>query len=164
MTSSSDLRSPSRTGAGLALRDATLGRPGAPVLEGVDLDVAPGEILTLVGPSGCGKSTLLRTLAGLLAPLAGDVSQDRHPLTGPAASPIAAAMVSWTRRPRGSQRPPILGPRRLNRGANLLHTGDRRHLARVISGMIAACSPHLDQSARRTRPPIRPALLSLTKA
>ncbi|MGW1751961.1 ABC transporter ATP-binding protein [Streptomyces sp. NPDC002092] len=85
MTSSSDLRSPSRTGAGLTLRDATLGRPGAPVLEGVDLDVAPGEILTLVGPSGCGKSTLLRTLAGLLAPLAGDVGQDGHPLTGPAA-------------------------------------------------------------------------------
>ncbi|MGW3119255.1 ABC transporter ATP-binding protein [Streptomyces sp. NPDC001107] len=85
MTSSSDLRSPSRTGAGLALRDATLGRPGAPVLEGVDLDVAPGEILTLVGPSGCGKSTLLRTLAGLLAPLAGDVGQDGQPLTGPAA-------------------------------------------------------------------------------
>ena len=85
MTSSSDLRSPVRAGAGLVLRDATLGRPGAPVLEGVDLDVAPGEILTLVGPSGCGKSTLLRTLAGLLAPLAGDVGQDGHPLTGPAA-------------------------------------------------------------------------------
>ena len=85
MTSSSDLRSPSRSGAGLTLRDATLGRPGAPVLDGVDLDVPPGEILTLVGPSGCGKSTLLRTLAGLLAPLTGDVSQDGHPLTGPAA-------------------------------------------------------------------------------
>jgi NitT/TauT family transport system ATP-binding protein len=85
MTSSSDIRSSSRTGAGLALRAATLGRPGAPVLDRVDLDVAPGEILTLVGPSGCGKSTLLRTLAGLLSPLAGEVSQDGCPLTGPAA-------------------------------------------------------------------------------
>ena len=56
-----------------------------PVLDGVDLVVAPGEILTLVGPSGCGKSTLLRTLAGLLPPLAGEVSQDGRPLTGPAA-------------------------------------------------------------------------------
>jgi NitT/TauT family transport system ATP-binding protein len=56
-----------------------------PVLDGVDLVVAPGEILTLVGPSGCGKSTLLRTLAGLLSPLAGEVSQDGRPLTGPAA-------------------------------------------------------------------------------
>ncbi|MCX4764222.1 ABC transporter ATP-binding protein [Streptomyces sp. NBC_01275] len=85
MTSSSDVRSPSRTGAGLALRGAALGRPGAPVLDGVDLDVAPGEILTVVGRSGCGKSTLLRTLAGLLSPLAGAISQDGRPLTGPAA-------------------------------------------------------------------------------
>jgi NitT/TauT family transport system ATP-binding protein len=85
MTSSSDVRSPSRTGARLALRDATLGRPGAPALHAVDLDVAPGEILTVVGASGCGKSTLLRTLAGLLSPLAGEVAQDTRPLTGPAA-------------------------------------------------------------------------------
>ncbi|GGL91618.1 putative nitrate ABC transporter, ATP-binding protein [Streptomyces fumigatiscleroticus] len=85
MTSSSDVRSPARTGAGLALRGAVLGRPGAPVLDGVDLQVAPGEILTVVGSSGCGKSTLLRTLAGLLPPLAGEVTQDAGPLTGPAA-------------------------------------------------------------------------------
>ncbi|MFF3617231.1 ABC transporter ATP-binding protein [Streptomyces sp. NPDC002580] len=85
MTSLSDVRSPSRAGARLELRAATLGRPGAPVLDEVDLDVAPGEILTVVGPSGCGKSTLLRTLAGLLAPLAGEVSQDAHRLDGPSA-------------------------------------------------------------------------------
>ncbi|MEU6379956.1 ABC transporter ATP-binding protein [Streptomyces sp. NPDC046909] len=54
-------------------------------MSGVGLDVAPGEILTVVGPSGCGKSTLLRTLAGLLAPLAGEVRQDARPLTGPSA-------------------------------------------------------------------------------
>ena len=85
MTSSSDVRPVSRTGAGLTLRDAVLGHPDAPVLHGVDLDVAPGEILTVVGPSGCGKSTLLRTLAGLLFPLAGEATQDTRPLTGPSA-------------------------------------------------------------------------------
>lgn len=85
MTSSSEVRSPSRSGAALALRGATIGRPDAPVLHEVDLDVAPGEILTVVGPSGCGKSTLLRTLAGLLSPLAGQVIQDAHPLRGPSA-------------------------------------------------------------------------------
>ncbi|MFF8591501.1 ABC transporter ATP-binding protein [Streptomyces sp. NPDC015220] len=72
-------------GIRLALRGAVLGRPDSPAVDGVDLDVAPGEILTVVGPSGCGKSTLLRTLAGLLPPLDGTVTEDGRPLTAPAA-------------------------------------------------------------------------------
>ncbi|GHC69339.1 ABC transporter ATP-binding protein [Streptomyces collinus] len=72
-------------GTRLTLAGASLGRPGTTALDQVDLDIAPGEILTVVGPSGCGKSTLLRTLAGLLPPLAGEIAQDGHPLTGPSA-------------------------------------------------------------------------------
>jgi ATP-binding cassette subfamily B protein RaxB len=44
------------------------------VLDGVDLDVAPGECVALVGASGCGKSPLLCLLLGLLAPTAGEVT------------------------------------------------------------------------------------------
>ncbi|HSX99157.1 MAG TPA: ABC transporter ATP-binding protein [Streptomyces sp.] len=69
-------------GTRLALHRADLGRPDAVALTDVDLEIAPGEILTVVGPSGCGKSTLLRTLAGLLPPLAGEITQDAAPLTG----------------------------------------------------------------------------------
>jgi NitT/TauT family transport system ATP-binding protein len=47
---------------------------GVVALEGIDLDVAPGEFLVLLGPSGCGKSTLLRLIAGLDAPDGGTVA------------------------------------------------------------------------------------------
>jgi NitT/TauT family transport system ATP-binding protein len=44
----------------------------APVLEAIDLTVAPGEFVCLVGASGCGKSTLLNLIAGLEVPTAGE--------------------------------------------------------------------------------------------
>lgn len=49
----------------LQLRDIRFGYGGEPVLEGVTLGVASGEIVCLYGPSGCGKSTVLRIAAGL---------------------------------------------------------------------------------------------------
>jgi NitT/TauT family transport system ATP-binding protein len=42
-------------------------------IEGVDLQVAEGELVSIVGPSGCGKSTLLRCVAGLISPTSGQV-------------------------------------------------------------------------------------------
>jgi len=44
------------------------------VLDGIDLAVSDGEIVTLIGPSGCGKSTLLGILGGLIAPERGEVT------------------------------------------------------------------------------------------
>ncbi|MFC4005678.1 heme ABC exporter ATP-binding protein CcmA [Nonomuraea purpurea] len=46
---------------------------GNPVLRGMDLSVAPGEIVAVVGPNGCGKSTLLRCLAGLQPVSSGEI-------------------------------------------------------------------------------------------
>jgi NitT/TauT family transport system ATP-binding protein len=43
-------------------------------LEGVSLDVAEGEFVSIVGPSGCGKSTILNLVAGLLPPTAGEIT------------------------------------------------------------------------------------------
>jgi multiple sugar transport system ATP-binding protein len=51
--------------ASIEIRDVRKSYGAAPVIRGVDVDIADGEFVTLVGPSGCGKSTLLRMIAGL---------------------------------------------------------------------------------------------------
>ncbi|VVE71203.1 ABC transporter ATP-binding protein [Pandoraea captiosa] len=67
----------------LTLRDIGLSYGERAILRGVDLTVAPGELVSVLGPSGSGKSTLLRIAAGLLAPTQGTVSVDGASLTGP---------------------------------------------------------------------------------
>ncbi|GGC71816.1 ATP-binding cassette domain-containing protein [Hoyosella rhizosphaerae] len=52
--------------------------PRYPVISGVDLSVAPGELVALAGPSGAGKSTLVKTLAGLIRPLSGSLHRPSH--------------------------------------------------------------------------------------
>ncbi|MFJ8788798.1 oligopeptide/dipeptide ABC transporter ATP-binding protein [Streptomyces sp. NPDC102462] len=57
------------------------GAPAARAVDGVELDIRPGEIVALVGESGCGKTTLARTLLGLERPASGSVRFDGKPLT-----------------------------------------------------------------------------------
>jgi NitT/TauT family transport system ATP-binding protein len=64
-------------------RGIGLDYPGRKVLQGVDLAIGTGELVTVLGPSGSGKSTLLRILAGLLKPTTGQIFVDGAPLGGP---------------------------------------------------------------------------------
>ena len=56
------------------------GQAALPVLTGIDLDVAPGEIIAVVGASGSGKSTLLHLLGGLDSSSGGEVSVQGRPM------------------------------------------------------------------------------------
>ncbi|NKE47008.1 phosphonate C-P lyase system protein PhnK [Roseomonas frigidaquae] len=58
----------------LTARDLTLRFGRIAALDGVDLDIHPGEVVAIVGESGSGKTTLLRVLSGLMRPDAGEVS------------------------------------------------------------------------------------------
>ncbi len=51
-------------------------------LRDINLDIAEKEFVTFLGPSGCGKTTMLRTLAGFLAPDAGEIRFDGRLLAG----------------------------------------------------------------------------------
>jgi ABC-type branched-subunit amino acid transport system ATPase component len=55
---------------------------GLPAVDGVDLDVEPGEVFAVIGPNGAGKSTLLKMISGMLTPSAGSVVFDGVDITG----------------------------------------------------------------------------------
>ena len=55
------------------------------VLEGVDLQIASDELVTIIGRSGSGKTSLLNLAAGFIAPTAGAITVDGAPVQGPAA-------------------------------------------------------------------------------
>ena len=48
--------------------------PGVPILNGVNLELAPGELVGIIGPNGAGKSTMLKALFGLITITSGDVT------------------------------------------------------------------------------------------
>ncbi|MBF6548136.1 ABC transporter ATP-binding protein [Nocardia brasiliensis] len=77
--------SPRTTGMRLSLDGLRVSYGDRIVIDRLDLEIAPGEILVLVGKSGCGKSTVLRAVAGLRTPQSGAVRADGAIVTGPSA-------------------------------------------------------------------------------
>ena len=63
------------------------------VLDGIDLDIEPGEFVVFVGPSGCGKSTLLRMICGLEDTSSGDILIDGQRVNEVRAADRELAMV-----------------------------------------------------------------------
>ena len=78
----------------LRLSGVHSGYGDVPVLWGVDLDVAQGEIVCLVGSNGAGKTTLMRTVSGLLAPTAGTITFEGRELAGAAPEATLGAGIA----------------------------------------------------------------------
>ncbi len=89
----------------LAVRGLEAGYGAVRVLRGADLDVARGELVTIVGPNGSGKSTLLRAITGLVAPRAGTITLDGERLSGRAPEAIVRLGVAMV--PEGRE---LFGP------------------------------------------------------
>ena len=65
----------------LKVRGLNAGFDAGPVLFGIDLDVAPGELIALVGANGAGKSTLLGVLSGLVRATSGTITLSGEDVT-----------------------------------------------------------------------------------
>jgi spermidine/putrescine transport system ATP-binding protein len=66
----------SRTGGSISIVALRKEFDGVTAVDGIDLEIKPGEFFTLLGPSGCGKTTTLRMLAGFEQPTSGEIYLD----------------------------------------------------------------------------------------
>ena len=92
-TPAADTRRPVRAGAHVQLVELRRRFGEVSALDGLSLDLAPGELVALLGPSGCGKTTALRSLAGLERLDSGRVLLDGRDITDTPASRRDMGMV-----------------------------------------------------------------------
>jgi iron(III) transport system ATP-binding protein len=93
-------------------------------VDGIDLDVAEGELVTLLGPSGCGKTSTLRLIAGLEKPTSGEVVIGGEVVADPANGvflgahrrPIGIVFQSYAIWPHMTVLENVLFPLRVARG------------------------------------------------
>ena len=69
--------------------------PEVDILNGVDMEVRDGEIVTIVGPNGAGKSTLMKAIFGLLTPREGTVTLGGEEITGSAPHSVTRKGVAY---------------------------------------------------------------------
>ena len=114
----------------LEVRGLHAGHGDVEVLRGVDLDVAPGELVALVGANGAGKSTLLKCISGLVPPTSGTIRLSGGSIAG--VPPARVVQLGVAHVPEGRQ---IFG--RLSVADNL-RLGAYCHLRQLVPAEVAA--------------------------
>ncbi len=76
MSAAPNPRGGNAAGCDLQIRQLVKRYGGVTAVDGVDLSIPPGKLLSLLGPSGCGKTTILQSIAGFVRPDEGDVRID----------------------------------------------------------------------------------------
>ncbi|BDG09157.1 ABC transporter ATP-binding protein [Anaeromyxobacter paludicola] len=104
-------------------------------LKGLDLEVAPGELVAVIGSNGAGKTTTLKTISGLLRPAAGEVRFEGRSLAGVAPHAIAALGIAHVPEGRKVFATQTVADN-LQLGAYLrLRRGEKRAVAASIASM-----------------------------
>jgi branched-chain amino acid transport system ATP-binding protein len=81
---------------GLSVRDIGVSFGGIKALEGVSVDVSPGEVLGVIGPNGAGKTTLFNVICGFVRPQSGTLSWRGKPLERVHPDRLAALGIART--------------------------------------------------------------------
>ncbi|UYN99789.1 MAG: ABC transporter ATP-binding protein [Devosia sp.] len=95
------IRTSTEAGSALAVRGLEAWYDESHVLHGVDFDVAPGELVTLLGRNGAGKTTTLRAIMGLIGKRKGSVQFGGQELINLPARAIAKAGIAFCPEERG---------------------------------------------------------------
>ncbi len=85
----------------LSVKNLTVAYGGIQAVKGIDLHIAPGELVALIGSNGAGKTTTLKTLAGLLHPASGQIHYNGKSLHNVAAHQRVAMGISLVPEGRG---------------------------------------------------------------
>jgi oligopeptide/dipeptide ABC transporter ATP-binding protein len=115
-------------------------------VDGVNLEVKPGECLGLVGESGCGKSTLALSIMGLLAPTRGSVSLDGRPIAALDRLETARTVQMVFQDPYASLNPRQTVRRTLADPIRLQGTTDKAEIDHRVMDMMAKVGLRPDQA------------------
>ena len=131
----------------LTVRGLTAGYDAGPVLFGIDMDVAAGELVALIGANGAGKSTLLGVLSGLVRSSAGSVRLAGRDITN--ARPDAIVAAGLVHVPQGRR---LFGTMSVEKnlllGAHLRRDREVRTDLEQVLGHFPALADKLSRDAR----------------